>query len=217
MSRKKRVVLITLYAGLLLGGWLLSDTVAALAERLDPGSAPRMLAMVAAVTVLYALTTAIPFVPGAEIGFLLLMVVGTRAAPLIYVATICALVLGFLAGRLVPLGVFARAWAALGFAGTAATIRSMQDLAPQACLELLVSRAPRRWVPVLLRHRYLAAMVLFNLPGNTVIGGGGGIAFLCGLSRIFDFRLYLAAVTVAVAPVPLIFMLIGYPGWWAGG
>ena len=58
------------------------------------------------------------------------------------------------------------------------------------------------------RHRYLATMVLLNMPGNSLVGGGGGIAFVCGMSGKFSLAGFAAAVAIAVAPVPLLFLLM---------
>ena len=41
------------------------------------------------------------------------------------------------------------------------------------------------------------------MPGNVLIGGGGGIAMVAGLSRLYSLAGFLLAVGVAVAPVPL--------------
>jgi hypothetical protein len=40
-----------------------------------------------------------------------------------------------------------------------------------------------------------------------VIGGGGGIALVAGLTRLFSLPAYVAAVAFAVAPVPLLVFL----------
>jgi uncharacterized integral membrane protein len=47
-----------------------------------------------------------------------------------------------------------------------------------------------------------------NLPGNSVLGGGGGIAALCGLSRQFYWWRYVLTLIVATAPIPLL-VLVG--------
>src|SRR5512143_321222 len=49
--------------------------------------------------------------------------------------------------------------------------------------------------------------VLFNLPGNVVIGDGGGIALIAGMSRLFPFPKYVLLVCLAITPVPLLFLL----------
>jgi hypothetical protein len=50
--------------------------------------------------------------------------------------------------------------------------------------------------------------VCLNLPGNSVLGGGGGIAALCGLTRQFNWWRYVSTLIVATAPLPLV-VLIG--------
>ncbi len=60
----------------------------------------------------------------------------------------------------------------------------------------------------LLSHRYLTLALCLNLPGNSVLGGGGGIAALCALSRQFYWWRFVLTLIVATAPLPL-FVLIG--------
>ena len=55
-----------------------------------------------------------------------------------------------------------------------------------------------------LKHRYLALAVLFNLPGNYFLGGGGGIALVCGASRCIPRKTFLLTVVLATSPVPLL-------------
>ena len=56
----------------------------------------------------------------------------------------------------------------------------------------------------LLNHRYLTLAACLNLPGNSALGGGGGIAFLCGLSGQFHWRRFILTVILATAPIPLL-------------
>ena len=59
------------------------------------------------------------------------------------------------------------------------------------------------------RHRrYLGLALVFNLPGNSIFGGGGGIAMLSGASELFRWRAFLLTVMLATSPVPVL-MLIG--------
>jgi hypothetical protein len=76
-------------------------------------------------------------------------------------------------------------------------------------LTFLASKAPNRYVPFLLRHRYLALAVLVNLPGNIVIGGGGGIALVAGASRLYSLPRFVATIAIAVSPVPLAVLVFG--------
>jgi hypothetical protein len=60
-----------------------------------------------------------------------------------------------------------------------------------------------------LRHRYIALALAVNVPGNAVIGGGGGIMMVAGLSGIFAPLPTFVAIAFAVSPVPLTIMLLG--------
>jgi hypothetical protein len=52
--------------------------------------------------------------------------------------------------------------------------------------------------------------VLINLPGNMLVGGGGGIALVAGMTRLFSWPAFLLTVAVAVAPVPLLIYFAQY-------
>ncbi|MBL4615404.1 MAG: hypothetical protein JKY27_11110 [Magnetovibrio sp.] len=58
-------------------------------------------------------------------------------------------------------------------------------------------------MPFLLRHRYLAVVVALNVPGNALIGGGGGICMAAGISGLFSWPRFLISIAIAVSPVPL--------------
>jgi len=88
-------------------------------------------------------------------------------------------------------------------------VQKLQPLSTEQRFELLIEHAPKRIVPMLLKHRYVAVMVALNLPGNAVIGGGGGIALLAGMSGLFTVPRFLASVALAALPVPLAIMLTG--------
>lgn len=162
-----------------------------------------------AAMILYAVLISLPFVPGVEIGLGLLVMFGTPIAIPVYVSTIIGLTMGFVIGRLVPEKVLCGCFDFLGMTRISQTLRDMMRMPVRKRLILLVDRAPSRIVPFLLRHRYIAIAVAFNIPGNSVIGGGGGIAFIAGLSRLFSFPLYLLAVAIGVSPVVILFLIFG--------
>jgi len=74
-----------------------------------------------------------------------------------------------------------------------------------------------------MRFRLLALIVLINTPGNTIIGGGGGIAMAAGYSRSLTYPAFLACIAVAVAPVPAMVLVAEHLGFgltlhrWAQG
>jgi len=213
MKRRRWLLLGLIYVALLVGGWLAGNWLDGLvAIDIRPQTEARLHRAVMTATALFVVTSALPFVPGAEIGFALLMMFGARIAFLVYLSMVGALTLGFLAGRLLPEGGIARVFDFLGLTKARDLMRQMDGRGPEERLELLLAKAPTRIAPTLLRHRYLALLVLFNLPGNSAIGGGGGIAFIAGMSGLFTLPRYLASVAVAVAPFPLYVTLAGRLG-----
>lgn len=147
----------------------------------------------------YVLLLSIPFVPGAEIGLALLVAFGSVMAWPVYLATVLALSIAFAAGR---------------FASQIQTSRACcaADPASEALARFKEGLAGRHWVQSLLRYRWHAIALLINMPGNTAIGGGGGIAMAVGYSRAFPYLPFLACSAVAVAPVPATVLLAEHFG-----
>ncbi|MEM9342759.1 MAG: hypothetical protein AAGA87_06915 [Pseudomonadota bacterium] len=186
---------------LILGAFLASRALAdwAAMEAVMPG-------MLLGLMGLYIGLTAIPFVPGAEIGFALLAAFGGEVAWVVYGGMLGALSLSYAAGRYVPAKRLGRALGWLGFDRARALVEDMPRDNRAAFLE---QRLTTRVLPFLLRHRYLTLGILLNMPGNTLLGGGGGIAFVAGASRLYSPLAFLATIAVAVAPVPLAFFIFG--------
>ncbi len=100
----------------------------------------------------------------------------------------------------------ARAARALKFIRMHDLLLGMEQRDRHKSLSFLTAAVPRRFVPWLLRHRFLAIAVLLNLPGNSSVGGGGGNVFIARTSRLFSLPAYLT--TIAVAPIPLYVVLV---------
>ncbi|KUF11570.1 hypothetical protein AVJ23_07370 [Pseudoponticoccus marisrubri] len=159
----------------------------------------------------YALLLALPFVPGIEIGLALLMMRGAEVAPFVWTATAAGLSLAFLVGRALPAAWIAASLQDLRCDRAAALVLRLED-EPQALrLRFLSQNAPATLRPVLDRGRHLGLALLLNLPGNALIGGGGGIALLAGVSRLFRTWAALTTLALATLPVPLLVWLAG-PG-----
>jgi len=159
--------------------------------------------------VLYSILLAIPFVPGAEVGLALIAMLGPPIALLVYICTVVGLSLSFVAGRIFSLRGLIRMAEESNFKRMSELLKAIEPLDQQERLAFLVNKAPNRLLPFLLRYRYLALAVALNLPGNFLIGGGGGIALFAGVSRLYSAHGFLATVVVAVAPVPLAVLIFG--------
>ncbi len=207
--RWRRIVVVALiYGSLLAGGfWGSGWLIDVVGVDLGTGAQSHELHVMIAGIAFYAALMAIPFVPGMEISLALLAIFGPKVAMAIYAATVAALALSCLIGRMLPVSLIARLFGSLGLQRAKGLVLSLQPLSAEQRLEVLIEHAPKRIVPVLLKHRYIAIMVALNMPGNAIIGGGGGIALLAGMSGLFTFPRFLASVSLAALPVPLVIIL----------
>lgn len=187
------------------GNWVMGRLTA----HLTPSTEPMLHQIIMTATATYILLMMLPFVPGAEIGLGMMAMLGPKIAPLVYGSTVVSLSLAFLIGRLVPEKRVIRALQIMGLKRAADLLRNMSDRELDERLGFLLSQSSSRFVPMLLRYRFIALMIVLNIPGNAVIGGGGGISLTAGFSRLFPFPLFLLAVAIAVAPVPLFLAIIG--------
>jgi len=176
---------------------------------LSAGREPILHRAIMTATSVYIVTMATPFMPGVEIGLGMLMMFGGRISFLVYVSTVAALVIAYAIGRFLSVALAARLFDLLGFQRARDFVARLAPLSGGERMNLLAQEAPGRWGPFLLRHRYLLLAIVLNVPGNIVIGGGGGIALVAGMTRLFSFPLYLLTVALATLPVPLIVALTG--------
>lgn len=194
-----------LFAASYAGSWVTGQ----LSSHLTPSTEPAVHRLIMLATAAYVVLMMLPFVPGVEIGLGMMVMFGPKIVPLVYGATVLGLLLSFLVGRLVPERSIADLLQTLHLERAARLLRELEPLGSHMRLEHLLRNASTRIVPFLLRHRFLALMVAFNLPGNVVVGGGGGIGLIAGFSGLFSIQGYALAVAVAVAPVPLFVLLTG--------
>lgn len=192
-----------LYALILIGGAYVGSLLMQVSHiDIRPMTEPMAHSFIMLSVAVFALTSALPFVPGAEIGMGLMMVLGGKIAPIIYLSMIVALTTSFLVGKLVPLSTTARFFGFLRLSKAQNLVLELAILDKDHRLQFLFEKAPTRWLPFLLRNRYLALVLILNIPGNSLIGGGGGIAFAVGLSGLFEFPKFFAALALAVLPIP---------------
>ncbi|MDU8911449.1 hypothetical protein [Aestuariicoccus sp. MJ-SS9] len=194
------------YGLLLVGGWFLGGYLKDLTvPEMRPMNEPMIHRIVMTAFVAFVVLAAIPFVPGAEIGFALLLLFGGQVAPLVYLGMVGALVVSFLCARLVPAPLLACGLQQLGLTKAAAFIIELDSAAPHERADRLSLILPPALGRRLHRYRHLLLAIALNTPGNSLLGGGGGLAFMAGASRLYGFGTYLATIVCAVAPVPLVF------------
>jgi len=160
--------------------------------------------------VLYVLLMVIPFVPSFEVGLAILMLAAPEAALHVYGCTVLGLGLAFLVGFYLPQSVLTALLQRLHLRRASRLCRTLEPLETRGRLSFLVSRTPGTVIPFALRHRYLALALAINTPGNALIGGGGGIAMLAGLSKLYSLPGFLIIIAIAVSPLPLAVFFFGH-------
>lgn len=205
VASKIALLICVLIAAKYLSDWVLGQ----LTPYLTPSTEPTLHRIIMIAVLVYTLLMMLPFVPGVEIGLGMMMTFGPKIVPLVYGATVLALSLAFLLGRLVPQDAIISTFDTVRLKRGAALLRNLQPLSTEERLGFILQNSSSRITPYLLRYRYLALVIALNLPGNAVVGGGGGICLIAGFCRLFSFPGFLLTVILAVAPVPLAVFLTG--------
>lgn len=189
--------------------WLISYGMD-LSTRLPAASqGPMQIAAIATAVLVYMLLIATPFVPGVEIGLALLVLRGASIAPIVYLATVLGLLLAFCIGRLVPEATLVRTFRDLRLRRAADLMADYCTMSLEERQATLQSRLPKWLAAPTLRWRYVTLALLINTPGNTVLGGGGGLMLAAGLSRLFVPSKTVLTLAIAVLPFPVGFWLFG--------
>jgi hypothetical protein len=156
--------------------------------------------------IIYSLLLSLPFVPGVELGILLMCTFGKEGIVFVYLATVAGLSLSFFIGRLIP-----RRWIDTGMEklGNSRSCYSPSDEIEKVadCMSVGRKHIPSWLKSYLVKYRYLTIAILVNMPGNYIVGGGGGIAIACGTRRRISWKGFLVTIILAVSPVPLLVYL----------
>lgn len=163
--------------------------------------------LLVAVTLVYAVCLAVPFVPGMEIGVLMMLTFGRPGIVMAYVGTLLGLNLAFAGGRILRhrmldsdlLGEYRRRAADRRGFGLRRICRNrwFSGVADR----LAVSDHGLR--------DYVLVALLLNVPGNVLIGGGGAIGLIAGLSGRLRWTGFVITVALATMAIPLLVFL----GW----
>ena len=194
---------------IILGSYLSKWVVEGLNLEITPVNEPTVHRIIIISMIAYTLLMAMPFVPGAEIGLAVMMILGPKIVPLVYICTLVSLFISFVAGRLIPGNFVINFLHSIHLQKACLMLAELEGLSPQKRFDILLERSPKKIVPYLLKYRYLALLVVINTPGNIVIGGAGGIAMTAGMSRIFTPLLFLFTISIAVSPIPLFLLFFG--------
>lgn len=198
-----------LIAVLLLATWGAHLVRDALNLQIRPDNEQQVHRMIMLGAAAYIGLLALPFVPGAEIGIAMLAAFGPALAPLIYVCTVASMILAYTAGRFLPIDVLRRVLSSMRMHRAAELVARAAPLSGDDRVAMLLGGQSARALRLAVRYRYVALAVAVNTPGNSVIGGGGGIMLMAGLSGIFSPLATVATIAIAVSPVPLAMVFFG--------
>jgi hypothetical protein len=152
---------------------------------------------------LYILLLSLPFVPGVELGLLLMCIFGKEGIVFVYLFTVAGLTFAFLMGRWLPKNWIASRLQKLELSRfSEERSDGIEDMVNHTAFGQKLRQ--HRLGSYIFKYRYLMLSVLFNLPGNFVLGGGGGISLVCGASRRVPLKWFLLTVVLATSPVPLL-------------
>jgi hypothetical protein len=208
--RWRRIIIFVCFVAILIAANLVARNLIDLLNLpIRPSNEDAVHRMILFTAVLYALLLAVPFVPGVEIGIALIVMLGPRIAFLVYLCTLAGLSLSFFLGRLIPLAALMQLATDFKLKRTRQLLEDMEALGARERLNMLIGRARGPLLTSLLRRRYLALAVAFNIPGSYIFGGGGGIALFAGASRLFSVTGFCITLVLAVAPVPVAVMFFG--------
>ena len=149
----------------------------------------------------YALALAVPFLPAVELGWMIMAAFGKPAILSIWFATPIGLLVAF------ALGYWMREWPWVG------RLRErFQNRVEQATGTGFGDRALRFADRRIASHPYWVLVVLINLPGNWLIGGGGGIGILAGASGMYHPLRYFLVLVPATGVVAVLMLAGIYTG-----
>jgi len=147
------------------------------------------------ICLIYSLILMMPFMPGIEIGVMIMLLFGQAGIIGAWLATIVGLSLAFLLG---------------GYFKRSAPIQKLLTNLTQ--LSQPVSQPSRRQqcttfaLSLMASHPYISVALLINIPGNALLGGGGGIALCAG--ALSTMKVHRFALTVGLASSLIPFLML---------
>ncbi len=149
----------------------------------------------------YALLVMLPFVPGVELGYVIMMAFGLEGIIAVYISTAFSLSLGFL------IGYFSRDHTVIAVLKNKLERQNNSLHNTNIYSNSAYKKGAQLITYILKRFRsqpYFAVFLLLNLPGNALIGGGGGIALMAGASGQLQPYKYLLTVLLATSIIPVL-------------
>jgi hypothetical protein len=166
-------------------------------------NAPLMVGLMVIIFLVYVVLISIPIGPGIEIALSLMLIRGPDVVIWVYITTVLGLFLAFLAGQYLPYTYLQKVFLDLRMKRASELLNSLQTLSRKDRLDLIKEKLPLLLRPFIVEGRYATVAVILNIPGNALIGGGGGILLIAGISRLFSTGWMFLTLVIAVSPIPI--------------
>jgi hypothetical protein len=149
------------------------------------------LALLIIVCAIYAIALALPFVPGMEIGLFIMAAFGKPGVLGAWLATVIGLNLAFFIGHHFQ----NHPWVQL----------SRERLNNTNDAEKSTMGRVRIWIVTqVIHYPYLLIAFVYNVPGNIILGGGGGISLAAGAAKGLTWPKFFATTVIATAGIPIL-------------
>ena len=129
---------------IVLGNYILESILDGLDFEITPVNEPTVHRIIMTSMVAYIFLMALPFVPGAEIGFGVMMLLGPKIVPLVYLSTITSLFLSFLIGKLIPEKMLIKFLHDIHLTKTSLFLAEIEGLDLDQRFNLLLERSPKK-------------------------------------------------------------------------
>ncbi|MEM9305407.1 MAG: hypothetical protein AAGE01_25080 [Pseudomonadota bacterium] len=157
-------------------------------------ASPELLALA---LLIYGLCLAIPFMPGVELGWLIMLAFGRPGIVAAWLVTIVALACAFTIGRAAQRRFDIPPWLARRIPSAGELDDFYDRTLGRTRLGRWVGRAQGSFP-------YLTIAVLLNLPGNAILGGGGGISMAAAFSDRIRAPGFVLTCALATLPLPIL-------------
>ncbi len=142
----------------------------------------------------YGLLLMLPFFPALEAGLLIMAMYGVDGVVGAYITTVVSLLLSFLLGYILMKN------------NHLAWVKNIARKNLKANPNKRLNKIMVKVLNTLNVRPYFSLALLLNMPGNSLLGGGGGIAMMAGASGAVQFYKYSLTVLVATSIIPVLIL-----------
>lgn len=147
------------------------------------------------VCIIYSVLLMVPYMPGMEVGLIIMMVFGPMGIVGAWLSTVFGMTMAFFIGTKIKKTAYMQVF-----------ITRVNALSQSNPEQGRLRKVLAYWLRLLSISPYLSTAVLINLPGNSLIGGGGGIALTAGALSEMMLMKFVFTIALASAILPTLLL-----------